>query len=307
MADTGAVTGKSIDWRSVDGTSGDANFIFYPQSTDIPTPAKPLAIPTGLAWDDTTPGKAKWNTVANASAYRVQLFKNGTNQGGDANVDASVTDYDFTDIIAAAGTGNYTFKVQAVGDGINWSDGATSMASAEYNYTPGGGTGTVTGTMDIGGTTHGNLTLSGRGTGWTWNAANATLTLDSTYVSSNAIFINCATTDTINLVYSDNVHISVASAAFNSNGALNINGSGTLTLENTTTFNPALQVMSGELNISGGTLNATGPTGIYSHSGNIRIGGNASLLPCPWTSSSYGNMMKPMPEKQRIGFCIVES
>ena len=135
MADTSAVTGKSIDWRSADNTSGDANFVFYPQKTS--TPATQLAIPGGLTWDGTTPGKAKWNAVDNASKYRIVLYKDDT---GSLPFSATVTEYDLTSEITAAGAGKYTFAVQAVGDGVNWSDGALSMASAEYNYTPAAGT-----------------------------------------------------------------------------------------------------------------------------------------------------------------------
>jgi uncharacterized repeat protein (TIGR02543 family) len=111
--------------------------------------------------------------------------------------------------------------------------------------------------------------------------------MDRHYVRSNAILINCANTDIINLTYSGNVSISVATTAFNCRGALNINGSGTLTLENTSSNNYALLVGNGDLNISGGTLSATGPIGIYAHAGDITIGGSASVTAVS-TGNSFG-------------------
>ena len=242
---------------------------YFTKAVSGSTPS-PLAIPADLTWDGAT---AKWNAVANAVGSAVQLYKGAAEQGSPVGV--AGTEYDFTDTIAAAGAGSYTFKVKAVGDGTNWSDGAWSDASAAYVYTPGGGS--VTGTMDVGGTTVSDLTQNDSGSGWAWDATSATLTLNSSYISSNHIFINCATTDTINLEYSGNVNISVADVAFNSKGALNINGSGALTLQNTTTLNCALQVINGDLNISSGTVVANGPIGIYTQHGDIIITGSANV------------------------------
>ena len=45
------------------------------------SPAVKLSAPTGLAWDGTTPGKATWSAVANASSYTVQLLKDGVTSG----------------------------------------------------------------------------------------------------------------------------------------------------------------------------------------------------------------------------------
>lgn len=93
-----------------------------------------LVAPENLAWDDTVLGKATWGAAANASGYEVQLFKDGIAQG-DAVIVTSGTEYDFTAVIEAAGSGSYTFKVTAKGDGAAYSDSEQSGSSAEYVYT----------------------------------------------------------------------------------------------------------------------------------------------------------------------------
>ncbi|TCL60941.1 S-layer family protein [Kineothrix alysoides] len=96
-------------------------------------------------------------------------------------------------------------------------------------------TGTVTGTMNIGGTTVDDLsTGTPSGKGWAWNASDATLTLDYTYVGQ-PIAINCQSADTVSLVYTGDVSItSAAASAIYCVGNLNITGSGgTLKLDST--------------------------------------------------------------------------
>lgn len=101
----------------------------------------PLAAPTGLVWDTTTPGKAKWNAVTAAASYSVQLYKGGTAQGSAASVASDTLEHDFTADITTTGT--YTFKVIAVGNGTTNSDSPESAASPGYSYTtaPAGTTG----------------------------------------------------------------------------------------------------------------------------------------------------------------------
>ena len=94
----------------------------------------PLAVPTGLSWDGTTPGKATWGAVANASSYSVQLYKDGGVQGSPVS-GITATEYNFASVIASAGTGSYTFRVTAIGDGTNYTDSGESAASAAYTYT----------------------------------------------------------------------------------------------------------------------------------------------------------------------------
>lgn len=40
-----------------------------------------LAAPADVKWDETVKGKAVWSPVANASGYKVQLYKNGSALG----------------------------------------------------------------------------------------------------------------------------------------------------------------------------------------------------------------------------------
>ena len=98
------------------------------------TPAVKLSTPTGLAWDGTTPGKATWSAVANASSYTVQLLKDGV-MSGSAVTGVTATEYDYTSAIAAAGTGGYTFTVTAIGDGTNYTDSDAATAGTAYSYT----------------------------------------------------------------------------------------------------------------------------------------------------------------------------
>lgn len=102
----------------------------------IKTPPPALEKPTDLAWDITIPGKATWGPVANASGYRVQLYKGGPSSplGAPVNV-LSGAEYDFTSAITTAGSGSYTFTVTAIGDGTNFGNSQMSSASPGYDYT----------------------------------------------------------------------------------------------------------------------------------------------------------------------------
>jgi len=102
-------------------------------TTPPATATTALAAPSGLEWDGTTPGKAKWDAVANASNYSVQLYKDDDEQGSAVSV-SSGTEHDFTSVIEDEGSGSYTFKVTAIGNGTTYSDSPQSGASPEYEY-----------------------------------------------------------------------------------------------------------------------------------------------------------------------------
>ncbi|MCD8037215.1 MAG: InlB B-repeat-containing protein [Clostridiales bacterium] len=87
--------------------------------------AAQLATPTGLAWNDST---ATWDSVANASSYSVQLYKDGTAEGNSV----TTTDTSYTFIITEARS--YTFKVTAVGEG-NYSNSGTAISDELSFYT----------------------------------------------------------------------------------------------------------------------------------------------------------------------------
>ncbi|HEX2944676.1 MAG TPA: Ig-like domain-containing protein, partial [Clostridia bacterium] len=116
-------------------TEGSQMTVFTDSSYNFTTLQPPqLTTPTGLAWDGTMPGKATWSTVSNAASYIVQLYKGGTAQGSPVT-GVTATEYDFTVTIASAGTGAYTFRVTAVGDGSSYTNSVESAASAVYSYT----------------------------------------------------------------------------------------------------------------------------------------------------------------------------
>ena len=75
-----------------------------------------LVAPKGVKWDETVKGKAVWSAVENASGYKVQLYKNDSEQGSEVALGTGATSYDFTSQIAESGT--YTFSVWATGDSV---------------------------------------------------------------------------------------------------------------------------------------------------------------------------------------------
>ena len=120
-------SGQTTRTLTVPSLSGKMNALCTVSGTlKLPTPA-------GLLWDSTTPGKAVWSAVANASGYSVQLYKNGSALGSAVSVAAGTMYYDFSGDISAAGNGLYTFKVTAKGDGTSYSDSAQSSASGGYD------------------------------------------------------------------------------------------------------------------------------------------------------------------------------
>ncbi|MGN0337767.1 MAG: InlB B-repeat-containing protein [Lachnospiraceae bacterium] len=99
-----------------------------------------LGTPENLAWDNSTPGKATWNSVTNAFGYTVTLYKDDTVV---QTASPSSTEYDFTSDITTEGS--YTFKVKANGDGTNYNDSTEAVSSEQTFYavsfdTNGGGT-----------------------------------------------------------------------------------------------------------------------------------------------------------------------
>lgn len=101
-----------------------------------------LPAPTGLAWDGAMPGKASWSAVSDAVGYSAQLYRNGAAQG-DVVTGVTVTAYDFTSVIASAGSGSYTFRVTTVGSGGFYIDSEASAISAAYVYSSGSSGGGV--------------------------------------------------------------------------------------------------------------------------------------------------------------------
>ena len=89
-----------------------------------------LPAPTNAKWDTIVPGKATWDSVANAAKYSVQLYKDGAAQG--VAVEATENSYDFTSVIAD--TGSYTFTIKALGDAI-YSDSTEATSDGAYTFT----------------------------------------------------------------------------------------------------------------------------------------------------------------------------
>lgn len=80
-------------------------------------------------------GVATWDDVSNESSYSVQLYKDGTASGSAQSKSADATSHDFLAAMRAAGAGDYTVKVTAVGNGTTYSNGAESAASSAQTVT----------------------------------------------------------------------------------------------------------------------------------------------------------------------------
>jgi|GEM_PF-2036130 len=153
LSDTGVISGVPLTAGTFNFTVEAANATGSDtQSLSLTINAAPVQLdtPAGLAWDSTTPGKAIWSAVPNVTSYTVQLYKGGSAQGSPAT-GVTVTEHDFTSVIASAGSGSYTFKVTAIGDGAACTDSAVSAASAAYSYTAGVTTYTITASAGSGG------------------------------------------------------------------------------------------------------------------------------------------------------------
>ena len=134
------------------------------------------------------------------------------------------------------------------------------------------GVGTITGTMCVGGITIPDLTQDANGTGWTWDAASATLTLNGSY-QGGFIDFECDNTDTINLVCNGAVTVSQGSLyAIRCGGSLVIKGDGPLTISGGLRASKDIIILGTIGDISGGSssgIDAGGSISIYGAVGNI--------------------------------------
>ena len=122
--DTLPLTAGGTTTAYIKVTAENGTTVMY-YAVAIIRPAK-LSMPTGLAWDAATKGKAVWNAVSNAGSYAVQLYKDGTALGSAVT---GLTDRtcDFSSAITASG--EYTFKVTAIGNGTTYLNSDTTAAS----------------------------------------------------------------------------------------------------------------------------------------------------------------------------------
>ncbi|RRD92764.1 BspA family leucine-rich repeat surface protein, partial [Clostridiales bacterium COT073_COT-073] len=134
------------EWQIIQGavtlsnaTAAAASFIMPAEEVEISatyedTPLIVLGTPTDLAWDSSTPGMGSWTFVENANSYNIKLFKDGEEIMNETNFPS--VEYDFMTIIIENGAGDYTFMVQAFGDGEIYADGPWSELSPVYHYAP---------------------------------------------------------------------------------------------------------------------------------------------------------------------------
>ncbi|MDR3277145.1 MAG: S-layer homology domain-containing protein [Oscillospiraceae bacterium] len=137
----------------------------------------------------------------------------------------------------------------------------------------------ATGTMEVGGTDNYDLSTDPDGTGWSWDASSATLTLDNTYSSGDKIFINCGASENITLLLAGDVTINYVGGA-----AIAVAG-GNLTIKagsHTLDVTAASDVIyaGGSIVIESGTIAANGSgagRGIVSATGSVTITGSANV------------------------------
>lgn len=154
----------------------------------------------------------------------------------------------------------------------------------------GGGTGALTGTMSVGGRSV-NLNSDANYTGWIWDAAAATLTLDGNY-TGEAISVQCGANSDINLVLTGDVRIDTSSMAIGLYGISSSDtsrrliikaGSQTLTLISGQWDAVGVQ---GDITIESGTVVAVGYGHGISANGDVAVTGSANLTA---TGGSWGS------------------
>ncbi|MDL2239844.1 fibronectin type III domain-containing protein, partial [Bacteroidales bacterium OttesenSCG-928-K22] len=133
----------------------------------------------------------------------------------------------------------------------------------------------ATGTMNIGGGSHSDLTVDGSGTGWTWNAATETLTVNADYTGDYYIIFKCAETDHVNMLVTANLTIRYISSW----GSLSLDASD-YTLNITGVTNVYGIRASKHLSITGGTFHVTGANAAIQSGdseGDISISGTVNI------------------------------
>ena len=90
-----------------------------------------LAAPENVKWDETVKGKAVWSAVANASGYKVQLYKDDSALGDPVTLGVDEAGHDFTAQIAESGT--YRFGVRATGAASTYGD-SEEATSGTYEF-----------------------------------------------------------------------------------------------------------------------------------------------------------------------------
>ena len=110
--------GWKIGSNTVTAEFGGSDYLREATGTgNFTVTAVKLQKPGNLQWDSTTPGKATWSEVINASGYSIQLYKDGSAQGNAVSVTG--TEHTFDNITTA---GSYTFKVKATNSADIYTD-----------------------------------------------------------------------------------------------------------------------------------------------------------------------------------------
>ncbi|MBC2400154.1 cadherin-like beta sandwich domain-containing protein, partial [Clostridium tetanomorphum] len=124
--------GPGIYTVKVTAKGNGSTYTDGPQSeiSNSQTIVKLLAVTDGLNWNEDV---AYWTAVANAVSYDVQLYKDGNQLNIPVNVLAAnvASGVDFSPNIAAGGSGIYTYKVTAKGNGVLMLDAIQSIVSNE--------------------------------------------------------------------------------------------------------------------------------------------------------------------------------
>lgn len=112
----------------VRATATDGTLVYGEKTITVRPPLVVLGVPGSVQLSSA--GVATWNSVTNASGYRLQLIQNGTAIGTALDVPISPRSYTFLPDMRSGGEGSYTFSVLARGDGVNYSNGQAALSNA---------------------------------------------------------------------------------------------------------------------------------------------------------------------------------
>ncbi len=118
------VAGNTVYLAYVDGEDA-VRVVSAPVPTADATRLPTMSAPT---WSESSPARAEWTTLDGASAYRLQVCKDGS-PIRVITLGKTATSYDLGELLRANGDGIYTVQIRAIGDGQVYADGAYSSLS----------------------------------------------------------------------------------------------------------------------------------------------------------------------------------
>ena len=284
--------------ESAEGVNSQIYSFEVPAYTPPVDAAAPIITgqPIGAIYDKNEPAAALSVTagVTDGGTLSYQWYYNLSNNTTSGSMIGGAIGSSYTPDVSSVGTVYYYCVVTNTNGSATGNKTATATSNTAAITVNAPGVGTVTGNMYVGGTPSVDLAVNRTGTGWAWNAATATLTLDSSY-GGMPIKIDCGAADTVKLVYSGNVSVtSNGSSTVFCQGNLIVNGGGSLTLNNTGSdpmysaldVQNALTIQSGTVNVTSSGSGTVFASAIYAP--HITISGDANVTATATGAQSNG-------------------